>query len=144
ALVQIFKGNVPIFFASEELAGFLECLDAQETGAWVTGDSAAERYFVVENINTIVACGGFYIPADESVATMVWGMVDNKFHKQGFGKLLLEYRIQQIKNINSGIKILLDTTQFSAPFFEKLGFKTWKITEDFYAKGLHRYDMELS
>jgi ribosomal protein S18 acetylase RimI-like enzyme len=35
----------------------------------------------------------------------------------------------------------VDTTQFSYGFFERFGFKTTKITEDFYEKGMHRYDM---
>jgi len=37
----------------------------------------------------------------------------------------------------------MDTTQFSYSFFEKYGFKIEKITENFYALGMHRYDMVL-
>ena len=41
----------------------------------------------------------------------------------------------------AGAPVLIDTTQFSYPFFEKFGFETTKITKDFYAAGMDRYDM---
>ena len=72
---------------------------------------------------------------------MAWGMVHSSFHKQGFGKALFEYRVEQINSKYPGRSITLDTTQHTYQFFEKQGFSTVQIRKDFYDKGLDRYDM---
>jgi N-acetylglutamate synthase-like GNAT family acetyltransferase len=69
--------------------------------------------------------------------------VHRDLHKQGFGKRLLEYRIEQAKLIFPGIIIALGTTQHSSLFFEKYGFKTVHYEKDHWAKGLDLYQMEL-
>ena len=68
-------------------------------------------------------------------------MVDSNFHKIGFGRRLTEYRIQKIKAKYPKCDILLNTTQHAFKFYEKFGFKITKITNDYYALGLDRYDM---
>ena len=72
---------------------------------------------------------------------MVWGMVHNEEHRKGVGRKLMEIRIQHIQKLYPNYLISLDTTQHSFQFFERIGFATTKITIDFYATGLHRYDM---
>jgi [ribosomal protein S18]-alanine N-acetyltransferase len=63
---------------------------------------------------------------------------ESKSKEQSF-----QYRIALIKSISPGCTIVLDTSQHAYPFFQKLGFVIMKITRDFYAKGIDRYDMEL-
>ena len=72
---------------------------------------------------------------------MAWGMVDNALHKRGYGAQLLEYRINKMSELFPDTPVVLDTTQHSFGFFEKFGFSTVKVTNDFYAPGMHRYDM---
>jgi predicted GNAT family N-acyltransferase len=75
---------------------------------------------------------------------MTWGMIDNKVHKNGFGKELLLFRIKQAKELYPEVKIALGTTQYTFSFFEKYGFKTVAYEKDHWAKGLDLYQMELS
>lgn len=131
---------MPLYFAEEELplfSAFLE-RDVTERGP----------YSIVFNHDEIVGCGGIALNkptpyTNEPHVIMTWGMVDNKLHKQGFGKVLLLHRIEQAKKIFPGVKIALGTTQHTFPFFEKYGFKTVFYEKDHWAKGLDLYQMEL-
>jgi ribosomal protein S18 acetylase RimI-like enzyme len=143
ACIAIFKSNIPNFFAENELAFFITWLDAQDEEQVAYKNAMEQDYFVAVQEGRIVGCGGFYITRDDKVARLAWGMVDNSLHKQGIGKALLIHRISSIEILFPGYKITLDTTQHSCGFFEKLGFKTEKITKDFYAPGMDRYDMVL-
>ena len=60
-----------------------------------------------------------------------------------FGSNSLQYkRIYNTKHPEAK-EVLLDTSQHTFGFFEKLGFVTTKITKDGYTLGLNRYDMKL-
>jgi L-amino acid N-acyltransferase YncA len=139
--LEIFKGNVPRFFTTAEIAEFEVWLNGQDEEHVAYGNVSAQYYFVVESGNKIIGCGGFYIAREEATARMAWGMVANALHKKGVGKKLLEHRINVIGALHPDCSISLDTTQHSFGFFEKLGFITTKITRDFYAPGMDRYDM---
>lgn len=141
ACIEIFKSNMPVFFAPHELGDFEDWLTAKDHAEIAYKSNESEYYYVVEMENTIVGCGGFYIPQNGGEARMAWGMVENSLHKKGIGRQFLEFRINQIRLINPEIGIALDTTQHSYRFFEKLGFKVTKIQKDAYAPGLDRYDM---
>ena len=139
-LLQIFESNMPLYFAEEELQLFFNFLDRD----------ALQRgpYSVIFNDDTIVGCGGIALNqpskyTNELHVIMTWGMVDNKHHKEGFGKLLLLHRIEQAKEIYPGIKIALGTTQHTYQFFEKYGFKTVAYEKDHWGKDLDLYQMEL-
>lgn len=140
-LLEIFRSNMPLYFAEEELPLFDAFLDRDI-------NKADRPYWVVFNGEQIVGCGGIGInePTQytrEPHVIMCWGMVHQDLHKQGFGKLLLEHRIEQSKVIFPGVKIALGTTQHSFPFFEKYGFKTVYYEKDHWAKDLDLYQMEL-
>ncbi len=131
---------MPLYFAEEELVLFATFLerDVIERGP----------YSVIFKEDKIVGCGGIALKAPDKYANephviMAWGMVDNKHHKEGFGKELLKHRIQQAKEIYPGIKIALGTSQYTFEFFEKYGFKTVFYEKDHWAKGLDLYQMEL-
>jgi ribosomal-protein-alanine N-acetyltransferase len=141
ACVGLFMGNLPKFFDITELEGFNHWLDAYGAGIKAYESNEIEKFYVLELDDVIVACGGFCIPTENPAGNMVWGMVENALHKQGIGRYLLEYRIRKIKELRAGIPIILDTTQHSYIFFQKLGFGITKITPEYYGKGLDRYDM---
>lgn len=139
--VAIFNSNAPLFFDPNELPDFEFWLNGQDEKRLAYRQTEVECFFVAELENNIIACGGYYIPREEQRANMVWGMVHNAAHRKGVGRTLIDFRIQQIHELYPEYAISLDTTQHSFHFFEKFGFATTKITADFYAKGLHRYDM---
>lgn len=141
ACIELFNGNTPKYFDPSELTDFESWLRGQDDGKLAYKQTGEEFYFVVEIENKIVACGGFYIPKEGFEASLTWGMVASDRHRQGLGKTLLLHRIQEIETHFPQYSIVLDTTQFSYPFFEKHGFRITKITPDFYGQGMDRYDM---
>ena len=138
--ITAFKSNVPLFFTEDETPDFerfLDCLQINEAGS----GSNRTKYYVVEHGNRVVGCGGFGDKDNTSVLTLAWGLIHKDFHKRGLGKALLLYRLEQIKNHFPDAPVYIDTTQHSFGFFEHHGFRTTKITNNFYAAGMHRYDM---
>lgn len=133
ACIAIFAGNVPKFFAPREQAEFDAFLDKPNC-----------TYFVVEDgLGKIIGCGGYYINMEQRVGALCWGMVANYEHHRGVGRYLLLERLKRICQINTADVVLIDTSQHTAPFFEKSGFVTQKIIKDHYAPGLHSYEMAL-
>ncbi len=101
--IDIFKSNAPLFFDPTELADFEFWLNGQDENRLAYKQTKAEYYYVVEQDNTVVACGGFYIPREEERGNMVWGMVSNSLHRQGIGRKLFQFRMDQIlRNILTG------------------------------------------
>ena len=141
ACFAVYNSNVPVFFAPEELDGFKSWLDSKDKAVLAHATNQCEYYYVIENDNKIIGCGGFYITQNKQEARMAWGMVENSLHKKGIGRQLLDYCIKQIKLLNPEVSIALYTTQHSYVFFERLGFKVTKIQKDFYLPGMDRYDM---
>jgi ribosomal-protein-alanine N-acetyltransferase len=141
ACIGLLKSNMPKYFAPAELPEFEQWLDDQHELVGKT--NPAEQYYVVEVNNIIIGCGGYYIDEGKKQASLTWGMIHRDLHKQGFGSKFLKYRIDTIKNVCNHCTIILDTSQYSFSFFEKMGFRTIKITKDFYTAGIDRYDMEL-
>jgi GNAT superfamily N-acetyltransferase len=132
ACLAIFDGNTPDFFAPHERTDFDEFL--REPGG---------LYFVVENeSDTIVACGGVWHYSDEQIA-LTWGMVSRTHHRHGIGRWLLLKRLQYICTLSGTLTVVIDTSQFSAPFFEKFDFHTTQITRDGFAPGLDKIAMQL-
>ena len=92
-LIEIFKSNMPLYFAEEELPLFSSFLEK---------DVFVKNYSVIFKNELIVGCGGIALNqpskyTNESHVIMTWGMVDNQYHKEGLGKALLLFRIQHAK-----------------------------------------------
>jgi ribosomal-protein-alanine N-acetyltransferase len=132
-----FKSNVPLYFTQAEIAEFDHFLDT----FMLKPEGQRTRFFVLVANNIIVGCGGFGDKDNTGNITLAWGLVHKDYHKTGLGELLLTHRLEQIKLLYPSKPVGVDTTQFSAGFFERFGFKTTKITPDFYEKGMHRHDM---
>ena len=139
--LELFKSNCPVYFADEELSDFETWLDGQDKEVLAYGNSAEEVYFVIEESQEVIACGGFYIVRNKPLAKMAWGMVDNAHHKKGYGMQLLQYRLDEITKNYPDHAIALATSQHTFPFFEKLGFVVEKITPNGFGEGLDQYDM---
>jgi ribosomal-protein-alanine N-acetyltransferase len=142
ACLAAFKSNIPLYFTPEEINDFNNFLDHRAVPK--ENEIQSTFYYVLLKNNKVIGCGGFGERERDGTVTLAWGLVHSDFHKQGYGKGLLQHRLTEARNVYPTKTIYLDTTQYSYSFFEKFGFKTTKITNDFYMHGMHRYDMEFA
>ena len=130
--LALLDSNTPRFFDPGERRRFEEFLD-QQNGS----------YFVMEHDGAIVGCGGYAIEPDKTAARLVWGMVRSDSRKLGLGRYLLLFRLREITKVGGIQMVHLDTSQHSAQFYEKQGFKVFRTVKDAYAPGLDRVEMTM-
>ncbi|MGB0506401.1 MAG: GNAT family N-acetyltransferase [Pikeienuella sp.] len=135
ACLAIFDSNVPKFLAPEERVEFQEFLGA------VNADD--NLYSVLIRDSAIVACGGLYIERTKRQASLSWGMVDRRLHRQKLGSALTEARLALARSRPEVDVVTLATSQHTYPFYERFGFSVTKVTPDGFAKGLDCWDMSL-
>ncbi len=70
-------------------------------------------------------------------------MVACEHHKRGAGQFMLTARLREICQSGNADRVMIDTSQHTAGFFQKFGFTVDAIVENAYAPGLHRYTMSL-
>ncbi|GAA5511468.1 hypothetical protein Dcar01_00178 [Deinococcus carri] len=136
ACLALFDSNVPEFFLPEERAEFAAFLgqpfDPGESG----------EYFVLEDAGRVVACGGVWLAAgnSERPAGLSWGMVARDAQRRGYGSALLAFRLARLRTLGAR-EVHLDTSQHSAPFFARCGFREVRRVPGGYGPGLDRVDM---
>ena len=131
--IEIFKSNTPKFFGVDELADFRNFLDTLPC-----------PYYVLTRNNEVLACGGYGVDHKKNTIVLAWGMARVDVHRQGLGTFLLIERLKQIYKEYGDTIVEVDTSQHSKGFFERFGFEAGNVTEDYYAPGLHRVDMQLT
>lgn len=129
-VMEIFKQNVPEYFAEIEIKEFENYLE-----------SDIEKYFVAEIEGEIVGSGGVNFEDNKTVGTMSWGFIKPEFHRCGFGTKLVKHRIDYLKSILTVKKIALGTSQHTYKFYEKNGFVLKEVRKDYWTKGFDLYDM---
>jgi N-acetylglutamate synthase-like GNAT family acetyltransferase len=132
ACLAVFDSNTPRFFDPAERRKFETFLDAPFCS-----------YFVMEHDGAIVGCGGYAIEQDTAMASLIWGMVRNDLHRRGLGRFLVMFRLKEITKANGAQIVRLSTSQHTAPFFAKQGFKVAGIEKDGYASGMDRVEMRM-
>ncbi|PNY81088.1 GNAT family N-acetyltransferase [Deinococcus koreensis] len=134
ACLALFDSNVPEFFALHERASFETDLEQ------------ATEYFVVEDSEGVVACGGVWVGGDghaDRPGGFVWGMVRRALHGHGYGSLLVQARLERLREL--GVReVRLDTSPKTAPFYARFGFREVGRVADGYGPGLDRVDMALT
>ncbi len=139
-----FKSNVPDFFAPAEIdlfGNWLQNLHMQSSNGKIFHH---KHYYVMIINQEIVGCGGFGYNEQTKEVMLAWGLIDKQHHKKQLGEKLLIYRLREIRLMYPDTNVIIDTTQHTCSFFKKYGFAVEKITNDFYAPGMHRYDMRLN
>ncbi|NBB23221.1 GNAT family N-acetyltransferase [Runella sp. CRIBMP] len=131
-LEEIFLQNTPKYFAPEELGDFLEYLD-------IFGDD----YVVAVVDGRIVGGGGYWIRSSDHQGGLSWAFLRPDFQGTGVGKALAVYRIDLIKASGGAKMILVETSQHSFGFYEKLGFKLLSQQPDYWAPGIDLYSAVL-
>ncbi|MCX6186597.1 MAG: GNAT family N-acetyltransferase [Bacteroidetes bacterium] len=138
ACLIAFDSNVPLFFTKNEVNDFSHFLDTFQNKP-----IANKTYFYAVILeNEVIGCGGFGDKENVGIVSLAWGLIHKDFHNKGFGEQLLKYRLERIERIYSMKSVFVDTTQHTYGFFEKYGFVVSKITDNYYEKGMHRYEME--
>jgi GNAT superfamily N-acetyltransferase len=131
ACMALFDSNLPKFFTTperEQFAAFLARMDCP--------------FYVAVADGQIRGCGGFFVD-DYGVTYLVWGMIHSAWHRQGIGAQLLQWRLDQIRQVPHAWCVLIDTSQHSAPFFARFGFKCYRLIPDGYQAGLDKVFMRL-
>ncbi len=129
-LGNILKLNIPKYFAEEEYDDLIVYLD-----------NHIEYYYVVENDDQIVGSGGFNTTDRSSVMRVSWDFFHPESQGKGYGSVLLEFRIKEIKKINGITTIEVRTSQMAYIFYQKSGFEIIEIKKDFWAKGFDLFLM---
>lgn len=108
-------------------------------------DTLPGPYLVIEENDVIIACGGYATNIDApDTADLCWGMVRLDLQRAGIGKLLVDARLDRIREDNAYRYVFLKTSHETAAFYERFGFVTQQVVENGIAEGLHRYDMKLT
>lgn len=132
--IEIFKSNLPKFFAPEELQLFEAFLDHH----------TEDHYYVIEDGGQVLCCGGIFLEKETDEAGLSWGMVHAEYHLKGIGKLLTQYRIDLLKKLYPTKIYKVETSQHTAKFYEKNGFKTVGIVPDGFGKGIDKHIMKMA
>jgi len=132
ACLQVFRGNTPKFFGIDEEDEFASFLDRMPC-----------PFFVLEEGGKVIGCGGYFVNEEKRTGGLCWGMIEQAHHKKGLGKLLLLKRLDDMCRDPHVDRVLMDTSQHSRGFFEKLGFVVYEVHENGYVVGLHRHELEL-
>ena len=86
------------------------------------------KYLIKVNINyylfftreeILVASGGYEYDKKSNNIILTWGMVNQKFHNQGYGSRMTEYRLKKIEKEFPTTNIILNTSQYTFKFYEK-------------------------
>lgn len=130
-LVQLVQRNIPDYFAQEELEDFKDYLLNQR-----------EDYFVAIENGEIIGCGGINYEKDTLVAKISWDAIHPSHQGKGVGNKILQHRIRFILENHPDCKIIVRTTQWVFPFYEKNGFQLIETQKDYWAPGFDLYKME--
>lgn len=131
--LAIFESNLPLYFVDKEQEEFSVYLD----------EECIPNYWILEDNDKVVGCGGIYENFKDNSVGLAWGMIHNNSHKKGYGTFLTKFRVERmIEKYPTRIKRLA-TSQHTFPFYEKMGFKVTKITEKGFGEDIDRYDMVL-
>jgi predicted GNAT family N-acyltransferase len=134
ACLEIFHSNVPAYFAPNELSDVTRLLDGMFC-----------PYIVIENNEgRIIACGGIWADQVHHSATLCWVMVERQWHGKGVGRFVVLKLLHLLRRYPFVTVVKLDTSQHTTAFYEKFGFEKCGLIENYYAEGLHRYDMEMA
>lgn len=130
-VISIFRSNIPKYFFEFEEKDLIEDIPQFH-----------HTFYVMLLGEKIVGAGGYDLNEDDTVS-LCWGMVHNDHLKQNLGKLLLEFRLNEIEKTYPGKTVVNVTSQHTTGFFEKYGFKIVSVTKDGFGPGLDNCKMEL-
>ena len=106
-------------------------------------DKNFQNYLIVELDNEIIGGGGYTVSYTKT-AFISWLMIAPAFKGQGFGSLIVEQIIKEIRKNKSIRTIEALTSQHSYKFFLKHGFTQIDRRQDFWGEGLDLHKMQIT
>lgn len=131
-LIKLLHLNIPKYFDESEAEGLVSYLDNQ-----------TEDYFVLEEDEAVIGCGGINYKENFTIAVISWDIIHPDYHGKGLGRELTEFRIMHIKTMPSVKRVVVRTSQHTDKFYEKMGFGLIEIKKDYWARGFDLYHMEM-
>ncbi|MDF2436237.1 MAG: family N-acetyltransferase [Bacteroidota bacterium] len=131
SLVQIFKMNIPEFFARHELKEFLDYL-SDIKGTYLT---------VTEKGKIIGGCG-YETRKEDNSGRINWIFFHPDFSGKGYGKEVVEYCHHRLTNDLHVKVFVVRTSQYAYKFFEKSGYVLVSTEKDYWGQGLDLYLMQ--
>lgn len=129
--LTVFERNIPDYFHPDELDDYRDYLE----------NFALENYWVCHVDDRFIGCGGIHIV--ENVGRLVYGMIDPNYHRMGFGRELLNFRLLRLSNSPLVKTIRLETTPKAKGFFKSLGFVEDRTVKQGIANCMDQVDMTL-
>lgn len=129
-IVQLFRMNVPAYFAAHEEADLLDYLAKH-------GDS----HYVMTTEEAIVGTGGYVTEGDTGVLS--WYFVHPDHYGKGTGSAIAQHCLNILKEDHTLKQIIVRTSQLAYPFFARFGFEVTKTVKDYWGKGFDLYYMQL-
>lgn len=130
AVMALLRLNTPEYFAPEEEKDFEDYLE-----------NHIEQYYVLEYENQVVGCGGINFAENGSTGVISWDIFHPRHQGKGFGKALLQFRLEKLKRTAGIQTIRVRTSQLTHQFYAKQGFELKEIVKDYWAEGLDLYYM---
>jgi ribosomal protein S18 acetylase RimI-like enzyme len=124
ACMQIMQENIPAHFDASEAPDFASYLKSYAAGS----------YWIIARNTEIVGCGGIRVCKNEG--RLVYGMISPRYHRNGLGSVLLDYRLELLFNRPDIEVVTIDTTQKSEGFFCRHGFNVASRTPNGYGSNL--------
>lgn len=131
-LIKLIRLNTPPYFDASEEALFDNYLDNE-----------IEDYFVVEQNESIIACGGLNYDYDKKEAFLSWGMVHPTYQGWGIGSQLSGHRIKHLNSVQGINTLVVRTSQHTYKFYEKMGFELKSVTNNYWGPNLHLHYMQM-
>ncbi|HLV14898.1 MAG TPA: GNAT family N-acetyltransferase [Xanthomarina sp.] len=131
-LIELLRRNTPEYFDHSEENDFKNYLNNE-----------VEDYFVFEENQQILGCGGINYFPKEKLARISWDIIDPNFQGKGIGKKLAEYRLNYLKRNFEIATVVVRTSQLAYRFYEKLGFELEFVIKDYWAENFDLYQMKL-
>lgn len=133
AILNLLRLNTPGYFSPQEESDLVYYLENE-----------IEYYFVLELGTQTVGSGGFNFSPDKTTGIISWDILHPDFQRKSLGSILLNHRIEKIREFKDVQTVIVRTSQLSYSFYEKQGFTLIEIVENYWAPGFHLYKMEYS
>lgn len=131
-VLEIFRLNTPAYFDPSEESGLIKYLEAK-----------GNYFYVAVKESGIIGGGGHDLPINQTHAMLSWYFVHPNVYGQGIGTALVRQNWESVSMKTHINKLIVRTSQFAYPFFEKHGFETIEVKIDYWAKGYDLYFMQM-
>jgi ribosomal protein S18 acetylase RimI-like enzyme len=129
-LIQLFRLNSPRYFDPAEEDDYIEYLDTHP-----------DSYFVLEWGGKVWGAGGYHC-VNEETGRLSWFIIHPARKGIGYGTGLVKHCLNALSQRPAMRRATIWTSQLAAPFFQRFGFHTREIKNNYWGDALDLYLME--